>query len=338
MGNRGNQKQKLLRIMELFLQRTDENHAVTAQEIIDYLDQNYEIKAERKSIYADIDVLKEYGMDIVKGGGRSPGYFLASRDFELAELKLLADAVSASKFISEKKSEQLLQKLGTLGSSYEGRQLRRQVVVMDRVKSDNESVYYTIDTIYSCIDNNHALLFQYAQWNSEKKLELRHEGRIYRVSPAFLFWDNEYYYLVAWSDDDQQIRHYRVDKIVGARESQMRRGGEKERAALRPNEYGQKTFGMFSGTEEMLKLKCSSGLTGVLIDRFGTDIMLRPGDESYVIANVKVVVSSQFFGWLAGLGNKVEILSPDSVREAYAEHLRSIVGLYQSGDNGAEAI
>ncbi len=329
MGNRGNQKQKLLRIMELFLRRTDENHAVTAQEIIDYLDQEYEIRAERKSIYTDIEVLKDYGLDIVKGGGRSPGYFLASRDFELPELKLLADAVSASKFISEKKSEQLLKKIGTLGSAYESRQLQRQVVVMDRVKSDNESVYYTIDTIYSCIDNNHALTFQYAQWNAEKKLELRHEGRTYHVSPAFLFWDNEYYYLVAWSDDDQQIRHYRVDKIVNAEESRIRRGGEKERAELRPAEYGQKTFGMFAGDEEMVKLRCGSFLTGVLIDRFGLDVKLRPEDESHVIANVKVVVSPPFFGWLAGLGSKVEILSPDSVRKAYAEHLRSIVSLYQ---------
>ncbi len=331
MANTGNQKLKVLRIMEL-LQETDEEHALTTPEIIDLLDSRYGISAERKSVYADIENLKEFGLDIMNNGGRSRGYSLASRELELPELKLLADAVSASKFISEKKSEQLLKKIGKLGSVREAKHLRRQVVVTDRVKSDNESIYYTIDTIYTCIDNNHGMTFQYAQWNAEKKLDLRHNGRVYHVSPAFLLWDNEYYYLVAWSDDDQEIRHYRVDKMVNAAEAKTKRGGEKERKALRPSEYARKTFSMFSGEEENVRLRCANYLTGVLIDRFGTEMLLHKDDESHVIANVKVAVSPQFFGWLAGIGGNVEILSPEGVRTAYAEHLKNILRSYEQKD------
>ena len=327
MANVGNQKIKILRIMEMFLKETDENHTITTTDIIERLEQ-YDIKAERKSIYSDIAILKDFGMDILKSGSKGEGYYLASREFELAELKLLVDAVSASKFISQKKSRELVSKIETLASNNEGMQLNRQVVVSDRVKTENENILYSIDVIHRCIDNNHKLSFKYSDFNINKKKVLRHDGKRYMVSPAFLLWDNENYYLVAYSEEDAAIRHYRVDKMVSTIEEEILRDGIKERKALKASDYARKTFSMFDGEETSLHLRFPARLINVIIDRFGMSVSMHPDDDpDYVIAVVTVKVSAQFFGWIAGIG-EIEILSPDSVVEDYKAHLKKLLSIY----------
>ena len=329
MANSGNQKLKILKIHDMLLRETDENHTLSTRQIIDRLEADG-IKAERKSIYSDMDILRDYGMDIMISEERQGGYYLASKDFELPELKLLVDAVSASKFITEKKSRELVKKLETLSSRYEGTQLQRQVVVADRTKSENESIYYIIDVIYNCIDNNHKMRFQYTDWTPDKKKALRKDGAYYEISPSFLLWDNEYYYLVAYDSIQKQIRHYRVDKMVNATETENARDGIHERNAIHIADYTKKTFSMYAGKESTVTLRIDNSLIGVIIDRFGTDLSIRKEKDSTSIVRVNVEVSPQFYGWVTGLGNKIEIIGTDEVREGYQQYLSNILTSYQS--------
>ena len=325
MANQANQKLKMLYIMEFFLRQSDEEHPLTAAWIIEQLEARG-IPAERKSVYRDIQILQDYGMEIEKAPGQN-GFYLASRSFELPELKLLVDAVAASKFITEKKSRELVKKIEQLGSVYQGKHLHRQVVVSDRVKMANERIYYTIDEIYNCIDNNHQMTFCYLEWNEKKEQVLRHDGRTYRVSPELLLWDNEYYYLVAYDEDARAIRHYRVDKIANAQEISQVRGGQEVRAGLHKADYTKKRFGMFAGQPTTVSLRAPKQMAGILIDRFGQEITMRPSGEE-ILVRVDVEVSGQFFGWVAGLGPELEITGPEEVRSSYQSYLQQILKKY----------
>lgn len=327
MARTEKQKLKLLYIMQFLMERTDEEHQVTTQDIIDYLDAQG-IAAERKSIYTDIDLLIDFGVDIIKIKERPGGYYLASRQFELAELKLLVDAVQASKFITTKKSRELIGKLETLCSRYEARQLHRQVVVTNRTKAVNENIYYNVDMIYNAIAAGVKIRFQYFEWSVNKEMQLRRDGMFYVVSPWLLSWDDENYYLIAVDDRSGAIRHYRVDKMIKIGLLQERRDGKSEFEKFDIAGYSKKTFGMFAGEEETVILSCDSGLTGVMIDRFGKDVALRPRDDGRITARVDVAVSRQFFGWITGLGAAVKIESPEHVAEDYRRYLQEILREY----------
>lgn len=328
MARSEKQKLKLLYITQYLLERTDEEHVVTTQDIITYLEAN-DITAERKSIYADIDLLIDFGLDIIKVKARPGGYYLASRQFELAELKLLVDAVQASKFITSKKSGELIGKLETLCSKAEAKQLHRQVVVTNRAKAINESIYYNVDMIYNAIAANSKIYFQYFEWSVNKEMTLRRNGEFYEVSPWLLSWDDENYYLIAHDDRSGEIRHYRVDKMLKISIADAAREGKEQFANFDVAGYSRKTFGMFAGEEETVSLRCDSSLTGVIIDRFGKDVPMRRLDDTHIRARVDVAVSRQFFGWITGLGASVQIESPDHVAAAYRDYLRNILGSYE---------
>lgn len=327
MAKSEKQKLKLLYIMQLLLEKSDEEHAITTQEMIDYLAQ-LGIPSERKSIYTDIELLIDFGMDIIKIKERPGGYYLASRQFELAELKLLVDAVQASKFITSKKSEELIGKLETLCSKAEAKQLHRQVVVTNRNKTANENIYYNVDMIYNAISENVKIRFQYFEWSVNKEMKLRRDGTFYEVSPWLLSWDDENYYLIAFDDRSGEIRHYRVDKMlkIGLLEAVREGKGQFENFDIAG--YTKKTFGMFAGEEETVTLCCDSNLTGVMIDRFGKDVAMRQRDEKHIQARVDIAVSRQFFGWVTGLGAAVKIEAPERVVRAYREYLQEILEQY----------
>lgn len=328
MANQQNQKLKLLKIMECLQRDSDEEHPISVPEIIRRLEAEG-IPAERKSIYTDISILEDFGLDIISSRSRKAGgYYLGSRDFELPEVKLLVDAVSASKFITERKSTELVKKLESLVSREQAKQLHRQVVVMDRLKMENEEIYYAIDVIYNCIDNDCRMQFQYAEWTVEQNYQLRHEGAVYEVSPAFLLWDNENYYLVAYDENAGSIRHYRVDKIRNAKRLEQARGGTEARKALRLSDYNKRNFGMFAGAEAVVRLRVEESIIGVFHDRFGSDLKMRREDGKILI-RIPVSISPQFYGWLSGLGNKVEVLGPQEVRDGYREYLESILSQYK---------
>lgn len=313
MAKGSNQKLKLYYLLKFLQERTDEEHAVTMPEILDYL-QEHDISAERKSIYADFHDLEKLGYEVVgEKAGASYEYRLLTREFELAELKLLVDLIQTSKFLTLKKSQELISKLEGQCSEYDAKKLQRQVYVQDRVKADNESIYYSVDAIQSAIAQNHMISFQYFQWNTGKKRELRRGGEPYEVSPWMLSFNDENYYLIAWDEKSQTIRHYRVDKMLNItmldREREGKEAFEQENIAT----YSNKKFGMFGGEEEKVKILFPNHLAGVFIDRFGKDIMIVPKGKDYSTVSVSVTVSQQFFGWIFGLGKEVCILSPPHV-------------------------
>ncbi len=327
MAKSENQKQKLLYIAQYLMEQTDETHAVSTPQLIEYLASNG-IKAERKSIYNDIDTLNDFGMDIIRSDEHRGGYMLASRPFELAEVKLLVDLVQSSKFITEKKSRELIGKLETLTSKYDAKAMQRQVEIVGRSKTHNENIYYNVDVIHNAIHKNVKIRFHYFDWDINKKMQLRHDGAWYEVSPWKLTWDDENYYLMAFDEKSNEIRFYRVDKIVDISLTETERVGKDAFENMDLAAFSKKTFGMFAGDEKTVRLRCENSLVGVMVDTFGADVALRPDGNSHFIARMDVIVSSQFFGWLAGLGARVEVISPDEVRDEYKSYLANIISRY----------
>ncbi len=330
MAKSANQKLKLLYLLKILSEKTDENHCLSAQELITALSA-YDIKAERKSIYDDIECLNFFGYDIVNVKARvGGGYYMASREFELPELKLLVDAVQASRFITQKKSKELIAKIEKLAGPHEGKQLQRQVFVAGRVKTENESIYYNVDRIHKAIQENAPITFTYLEWNIKKELQPKRAGKKYRTSPWALTWQDENYYLIAYDEEAEKIKHFRVDKMnrITQIEGEMRKGMEEFRR-MDLGEYTSRMFGMFGGEEQVVTLFLPEGMVGIILDRFGKDIDIRNRDEGMVSVRVKAAVSSQFFGWLTGLGKEVSIMSPETVKQAYVDFLRQILDNYQ---------
>ena len=325
MGKSTNQKLKLFYIIKMLSENTDEEHVLSTQDIIRKLGEN-DIKAERKSIYDDMACLIDYGYDIILKKGRiNGGYYLASRDFELAELKLLVDAVQASQFMTVKKSRELIKKLETLTSRHQAIQLQRQVYVAGRVKTENERIYYNIDTIYKAIAENKKITFTYLKWGLDKTLKPRKEGEKYILSPWALIWQDENYYLAAYDSFAEKIKHYRVDKMGSVSLTQEKRDGKEQYDQINLAEYTKQTFGMFGGEEEVVTLKLTDQLIGVILDRFGKETDIRELEDGYFSVRIKAVVSGQFFGWLTGLGEDVKIVSPILVKNKYIEWLQNVL-------------
>ena len=321
MPNVGGQKYKILVLYNILVEKTDEEHPMNATQLVEELKKRG-IPAERKSIYKDVATLQDAEVDVVKN---ADGYYIGQRLFQLPELKLLVDAISASKFISEHKSKELTEKICALASENESKQLIRQVIVPDRAKTDNEKIFYTIDVVYKCLDENKQMAFQYEEWTIEKKKSLRKNGAIYKVSPAFLIRNDENYYLVAYDEASKSIRHYRVDKIVNARVMDVLRGGIEARKALTPEEYAKNNVGMYAGKEQTVTIKCQEKLIGALIDKFGTDITIRNDENGFIKARIPVAVSAQFYGWLVGIGAK--ITAPKEEAESFKKYLLDITAI-----------
>lgn len=328
MSKSRNQKTKLLYLLQLLMERTDENHRVSMEEILTCLEAN-DISAERKSIYADIESLKNFGYDILYQKGKEGGYFLASRPFELAELKLLTDAVLASRFVTSKKSQELIGKLETLTSKHEAVKLKRQLYVANRSKAVNEHIFYNVDYIHEAIGANVKIRFQYFEWNVDKTMQLRRNGDFYQVSPWRLLWDDENYYLIAFDDRDQMIKHFRIDKMQKVSLTKETREGKDSFDNFDLAKYSRKTFGMFAGKTQMVTLSCKNHLAGVMIDRFGQDAAMRKKDTDHFYLRAEVAVSPQFFGWLTGFGDGVVIEKPETVKDEYRSWLAEILHMYE---------
>ena len=325
MAKSANQKLKLLRLYQTLLERSDEEHPITIAELIDDL-ARWDIKAERKSIYSDLEALAELGIDIQCRKGHSSGWFIGQREFELAELKLLVDAVQSSRFVTKRKSDALIGKLEKLASNYQARQLQRQVYINRRAKAANESIYYNVDTLHTAINRNCLITFMYFDYNIKKERVFRHDGAHYRVSPYGLVWNNEYYYLVAFDSLTRQMRHYRVDKMAQIAITDEPR--EKCEDDFNMADYAQKHFSMFSGSEVTMKLRCRSSMVNVILDRFGHEVILVPDGEDHFSVTLPLVMSPQFFGWLFGLADNVQLLAPAQAVEAYQAQMKAVSALY----------
>lgn len=324
-----NQKLKLIYLIKIMLERTDEEHGLTMPEILEALEA-YDVSAERKSIYNDFETLRTLGIDVVQEQqGKTYLYHVASRQFELAELKLLVDAIQSSKFITEKKSKQLIKKLEGFASCYEAKQLQRQVYVSGRIKTMNESIYYNVDEIHNAIASKKKIRFQYFQWNIKKETELRKSGQFYEISPWALSWDSENYYMIGYDSEAKMIKHYRVDKMLKSTCIEEEREGKELFDEFDIATYTRKSFGMYGGEEQSVKLEFDNNLVGVVIDRFGKDIIIAPADQSHFTVNVNVAVSDQFLGWVFALGDGAKILGPENVVEQMKELMKKAIEKYQ---------
>ena len=328
MARSANQKLKLLYLARYLLRASDEAHPVTVAQMIDHLARQ-DIAAERKSIYDDMESLRLFGLDVQSVRvGSATGYFIGQRDFQLPELKLLVDAVQSSKFITERKSLELIRKLESLTGENEARELNRHVYVRGRIKTMNESIYYNVDELQAAIDSDKAITFKYFEWDREKRRVWRHDGKRYAVSPWALMWDDENYYLLAYDHQAERMKHYRVDKMASISASDEPRQGRKVFDRLDMAAYTNTHFGMFSGDVQPVRLSFENALAGPVIDQFGADVSLVPLDEEHFSVTVNVAVNVQFVGWLSGFGTRARILAPDEAAQAMARHLQAVAALY----------
>ena len=312
MPKSSGQKLKLLYLMKILLLQTDETHSLSVGELISKLAE-HGVNAERKTIYDDIEALRQFGLDIVMEKTKAYGYHIAGRDFELPELKLLADAVQSSKFITEKKSLELIKKLESLASIYDAGKLRRQVFIHNRVKSMNESIYYSVDTLHEAITDGKKISFRYFDYDIRKEGVFRKGGAPYIVSPIALSWSEENYYLISHSDEREGFTHFRVDRMRDVEKLEEDRNvGD---GALNLANYSKKVFGMFGGAETDVRLRVSNQLAGAIIDRFGKDVIIVPDGEAHFTVSLRVVLSPVFHGWLFQFGELCEVLSPQCLRD-----------------------
>ncbi|MBQ9984049.1 MAG: WYL domain-containing protein [Lachnospiraceae bacterium] len=312
---------KILYILKILWECSDESHPLTAMQFIEKL-KDYGIAGERKSVYSDLKLLEDFGFDIVR---TKKGAYMGSRLFELPELKLLVDAVQASRFITEKKSEELTNKLSNMLSWQERKQFKRQVIVRNRVKSMNESIYYNVDAIHEAIAKEAQVTFTYWNWNEKKKMVPRRVGNRYQVSPWALLWEDEKYYLVGYEEVAECMKHFRVDKMRDIRVVDTTRLGEGIFSKQNIESYRVEHFSMFGGKTETVTLKVGNELAGAVIDRFGQDVWLRPVEKDHFHVVVDVAVSNQFFGWVTGFAGAIEIVAPVWVREQYKSLLEKIL-------------
>lgn len=313
-----NQKLKLLCLYNILMENTDEEHAMTIADMIEELSR-FGIAAERKSLYDDIEALKSFGVDIVYRKTKVHEYYIASRTFELPELKLLADAVASSKFITEKKSGELIKKIESLCSRHEAKQLRRQVYVMGRVKTMNEKIYYNVDTIHQAIAHDRQISFKYFEYNIRKEKQYRQGGEKYYASPYALSWDDRNYYMTAYYEKYGSLSNFRIDKMESIRILDEKRQKLPNNREFDPAEYSKRVFSMYAGQEERISLRFDNSLIGVALDRFGSDISVIPDEGGSFVINVFAYISPAFFSWLFGFGDKVKILSPRGVIEAFTK-------------------
>ncbi|MBE7065652.1 MAG: WYL domain-containing protein [Ruminococcaceae bacterium] len=322
------QKLKLICLAKIFYERTDEEHPLSIKEITDILIKDYDIKAERKSLYDDIEALRSLDLDICTARDKSTRYFLATREFELPELELLIDAVQASRFITYEKSISLIKKLETLSSMHQAKKLYRGVYINDKFKSKNKTTYFAIDAIHESISQGTKLSFYYFRYNEKKEKVYRHDKKLYTVSPIALVWDDEKYYLIAYDSKEEKIKHYRVDKMDSAVSIDEPAEG---REFIKNSDIGIYTgchFGMFGGEKEKVTLCCDNSLADIILDRFGSESMLfRNGDTFNV--NVDVMVSPPFISWLFSFGNKIKVIHPKHVADKVKATAEEVSKLYK---------
>jgi predicted DNA-binding transcriptional regulator YafY len=332
MSGQKNTKLKLLYLKEILEKYSDENHILNSNDIADRLLRDYGLECERKSIYKDIEVLMDYGMDIIKARTPKNGYFLASGMFEIAEIRLLSDAVQAADFITKNKTKKLVEKIEGFTSIYQAETLKKQVYIDNRPKSTDESVYYVIDTLDNAIKAGKKVSFNYSRRKMDEKYAARKETRSFTVSPYSLIWSNDHYYLVANNEKYDNLMNVRVDRIsqVQILEDRVRPVSEVSpyNYYFDAADYAAKTFNMFSGELQMIELKCKNEILEEIFDRFGERINTRRFDDSSFLLRTEASISKGLASWIMQFGTDIEVVSPAELRNMVAEKAEQIHSLY----------
>ena len=301
-------KRRLLLILELLYKKSDETSPISTPQIIDYLKEKG-ISIDRKTLKSDIKLLEDMGYDIITIKSSPNKYFWGSRFFEIPELKMLIDAVSSSRFITKQKSKKLIEKIASLAGESQAAQMNRHIVATGRAKSDNKSVYYIVDTITDAINQKKKIRFKYTEYNADKKKVFRHDGEIYTLSPYVLYWNEDYYYVVGYSDKRKNISAFRVDRLSGPEVTE-------EDAVLQPknfniDDYANKIFKMFDGEDVMVELECHNSLMKYIVDHYGLDIETRRNTKETFIAKVPATLSPTFYSWVFQFAGQMRILGPE---------------------------
>lgn len=312
---------RIIYVLSILWKKTNEDHPMSADQIVEQLSL-YGIVCERKSVYRDLEQLEEFGFDLVTN---QKGTFLATRLLEVPELKLLMDMVQSARFLTEEKTSQLIEKLGKLGDYATFRQLKSQMVDGGNGKAENESVYYNIDCIVSAFQKNCQISFFYYAWSVEGKLELKNNGEKYRISPWFLQWESQQYYLIGYDEKQNGMKHFRLDKMKNIELLSESRKGKMVYDSLNLAEYSRMHFHMYQGESFLITLKCDKELAGAMIDHFGRKVWMHAMDEQHFSIVVSVEVSPKFFGWIAGYSGKIQIVEPSEVRIQYRMFLTSLL-------------
>lgn len=330
MPKSAGQKGKLLALLRILTEETDEGHALSLERIQGLLLGRYGIRAERKSLYDDFEVLRSFGHDVIaeKRGGQT-GYYLGSRMLEEAEWKLLVDAIQSSRLLTEKKSTALTRKLLCEASTHQREKLCRQVYVANRWAVGNEQVLYTVDALHEAISGNRKIRFAYEEYTTSGQKVLRHGGKIYTVSPWALCWDDEFYYLISYDSEEARIRHFRVDRLSGVVVTEEGRDGKETFAHFDMGRYSRAVFGMFGGEMTSVTLSCADRLCGVIFDRFGKETLLRPQGDGRFLVTVHVMISPIFLSWVLGFGKEMKILSPQGAADALCQMAKDALGQYE---------
>lgn len=327
MAKSEKQKEKIFRILEMLMRESDDAHGLSVNEIIERLDE-LGIKAERKSIYTDFLVLESLGFPVIKLSVRPPKYTLENRIFELPELKMLVDAVESSKFITAGKSREIISKLEIFAGIHNSHKLSRQVYVEDRVKTQNNASLYSIDAIHTAINEKKKLSFKYFYYDSNKNKVLRNGGAPYVVSPISLLWNDENYYLVALDEAADTVKNFRVDKMLATKVLSEKAKVDERTEKFNPADYSRKIFGMFGGKEELVTIECKETLAGVMLDRFGSELVFTKTDFGFKFTT-RLIISPNFFAWVLGFGSDLRIAAPDNVRRELLVLLREIAENYE---------
>jgi len=326
MSKTENQKLKLFRLLEILMQKTDEEHGIGMAEILSSLAE-YGISAERKSIYSDIECLDALGFEVLKmTDAKPPKYALVGRCFEGAELKMLVDAIEASKFIPVSKCREIVKKLELFAGPRGAHDLSRRVYVDDR--AENKNLFYAVDAIHSAISSSRIITFRYFKYGADKKKEYRAGGALYRVSPLSLVWNDENYYLIGYDERAGEVKNFRVDRMERVVGTEEPRSSASLALDIDPGTYTRRVFGMYGGREELVTLECSDKLAGVIIDRFGKNLLFERKDGSFR-TRIRITVSPNFFAWVAGFGKDMKIIAPSDVRDEYVSHIRSSLENYE---------
>ena len=318
-------KKRLMLMKEVLEKYSDEDHPITTVQIMEILDREYGMKIHRTTVGKDINDLTEMGVDVQCVRSTQNKYFISSRYFELPELKLLVDAVASSKFITEKKSYELISKLGAFASMYQQDEIKRNIHTESRIKPSNERSFYIVDAINTAINRNKKIKFTYFEYGINKEKVFRNEGKPYTFSPYSLVWNGDYYYVVGYSDKHQDIGVFRVDRIESAPEITHDMAVPMP-ADFNISTYTKTVFQMYDAEHATVELNCTANMMKVIIDRFGEDVKTEAVDENHFVATVEVSLSPNFYGWLFGFGDKIKLIAPQWVMDIYKDMLNAELG------------
>ena len=315
-------KRRMVLLWKLLYDQTDEDHPVTTYDIVDYMAE-HGIKVSRKTIKPDVDLMVECGFDIVTVSGKPNKYFWGTRDLQVPELKLLIDAVSSSRFLTKKKSDELKNKLTGLASVHQRKLLTRHIYTTNVVKQRNESIYYTVDRINDAIEAKKKIGFKIIEFDGNRRKTHRNDGEVYIVSPYAMYWNDDFYYVVGWSDKHQDVAAFRADRMDNL--DVFEEKAVKRPKGFRISDYSHKVFEMFNGEDVAVKLQCKNHLMKYVIDRFGDRFPFEPGDDDTFICEVSVRLSPTFYGWVFGFGGDIKILSPDEAVQSIIQMSKSMI-------------